>query len=175
MLQTWLGFSVAVAVAQASGCSSDSTPGLGTSLCFGCGPKKQADVDEQTHTWLHNHFPATPCGWGRVFADTQKRMRQVDFLSSGHPCPAGLRQGGRSQQVPHRRQASAQWAHPVGSRLQGHISESASEGKALDSLDGTLNRRKQEKMGVFRQEHELEPTKCPGESQGLSCKWQAGI
>ena len=32
---------MAVAVAVASSCSSDSTPGLGTSMCRGCGPKKQ--------------------------------------------------------------------------------------------------------------------------------------
>ena len=38
--QTWLGSGVAVAVAQASGHSSNLTPGLGTSICRGCGPKK---------------------------------------------------------------------------------------------------------------------------------------
>ena len=32
--------SVAVAVASASSCSSDSTPSLGTSMCRGCGPRK---------------------------------------------------------------------------------------------------------------------------------------
>ena len=37
----WLRSGVAVAVAEASGCSSDSTPGLGTSICHGCGPKKK--------------------------------------------------------------------------------------------------------------------------------------
>ena len=40
-LQMRLGSSVAVAVAKASGCSSDSTPSLGTSMCHGCGPKEQ--------------------------------------------------------------------------------------------------------------------------------------
>ena len=39
--QTWLGSGVAVAVAQASSCSSDLTPSLGNSMCHGCGPKKQ--------------------------------------------------------------------------------------------------------------------------------------
>ena len=38
-LQTQLGSCVAVAVA--SNCSSDSTPSLGTSICWGCSPKKQ--------------------------------------------------------------------------------------------------------------------------------------
>ena len=37
-LQTWLGSDVAVA--QASGYSSDWTPSLETSTCRGCGPKK---------------------------------------------------------------------------------------------------------------------------------------
>ena len=41
-LQTQLGSGVAVAVAQASGYSSDSIPSLGTSTCCGCGPKKQS-------------------------------------------------------------------------------------------------------------------------------------
>ena len=38
--QTWLGSCVAVAVAWAGSCSSDSTPHLGTSKCCGGGPKK---------------------------------------------------------------------------------------------------------------------------------------
>ena len=36
-----LGSHVAVAVAYAGSCSSDSTPSLGTSICPGCGPKKE--------------------------------------------------------------------------------------------------------------------------------------
>ena len=32
---------IAVPVAQASSCSPDSTPSLGTSICRTCGPKKQ--------------------------------------------------------------------------------------------------------------------------------------
>ena len=38
--QTWLGSCVAVALAQASGYSSDLTPCLGNAICPGCGPKK---------------------------------------------------------------------------------------------------------------------------------------
>ena len=37
--QTWLGSGIAVAVISASGCSSYSTPSLGTSICCSCGPK----------------------------------------------------------------------------------------------------------------------------------------
>ena len=36
----WLGSGIAVAVAQASSCSSEWTPGLGTSICHGCSPEK---------------------------------------------------------------------------------------------------------------------------------------
>ena len=39
-LQTRLGSHVAVALAWASGYSSDSTPSLGTSICRRCSPKK---------------------------------------------------------------------------------------------------------------------------------------
>ena len=39
-LQTWLGSHIVVAVAQASSCSSDLTPSLGTSICHRCSPKK---------------------------------------------------------------------------------------------------------------------------------------
>ena len=40
-LQTWLGPCIAAAVVQASSCSSNSTPSLGTSMRCTCGPKKQ--------------------------------------------------------------------------------------------------------------------------------------
>ena len=38
--RTQLRYGDAVAVAEASRCSSDSTPSLGTSICRGCSPKK---------------------------------------------------------------------------------------------------------------------------------------
>ena len=38
--QMWLGSPAAVAMAEASSCSSDSTPSLGTSMCQRCGSKK---------------------------------------------------------------------------------------------------------------------------------------
>ena len=37
--QMRLGFGVAMAVARAVSCSSDSTPGLGASPCYTCGPR----------------------------------------------------------------------------------------------------------------------------------------
>ena len=49
--QTWLGSVVAVALAWASGYSSDLTPSLGTSICRGCGPKKTKKMLLRTKTW----------------------------------------------------------------------------------------------------------------------------
>ena len=43
----WLGSCVAVAVAQGSSCSSDSTPSLGTSICCRCGPKKTKEKKKE--------------------------------------------------------------------------------------------------------------------------------
>ena len=37
----WLGSHVAVAVAQAGSCSSNSTSSLGTYICLRCSPKKK--------------------------------------------------------------------------------------------------------------------------------------
>ena len=53
-LQTQLGSSVAVAVAQARGYSSDSTPSMGTSIYLRCGPKKRGKkrVVKEFPLWL---------------------------------------------------------------------------------------------------------------------------
>ena len=40
MLQTWLGYGVAVDVAHTCSCNSSLTPGLGTSIYHKCGHKK---------------------------------------------------------------------------------------------------------------------------------------
>ena len=39
-LETWLGSGVAVALEEAGGYNSNSTPSLGISICHGYGPKK---------------------------------------------------------------------------------------------------------------------------------------
>ena len=49
-LQMQLGSSVAMAVARASSCSSNSAPSLGTSIWYECSPKNQ----NQKKTWLAN-------------------------------------------------------------------------------------------------------------------------
>ena len=45
-----LGSHIAMAVAQASSCSSDSTLSLGTSICHGSGPKIEKKKLETIHT-----------------------------------------------------------------------------------------------------------------------------
>ena len=50
---------IAVAVAQASCCSSNQTPSLGTSTCCECGPKKQKK--KKSHTKHHIQLPKKVC------------------------------------------------------------------------------------------------------------------
>ena len=45
--QTWLESHIAVSVMEASSCSSDSTLSLETSICWGCGPKKQKTTKQK--------------------------------------------------------------------------------------------------------------------------------
>ena len=40
---------VAVAMMEASSCSSDSTPSLGTSICHRCGPKESKNKTKQNN------------------------------------------------------------------------------------------------------------------------------
>ena len=44
-LLTWLRSHIAVSVAQAGSCSSDSTPSLGTSICLRSSHKKKKKLD----------------------------------------------------------------------------------------------------------------------------------
>ena len=48
--QTRLGSHTAVALVQAGGYRSHWTPSLGTSICWGCGPKKTKAETNHTHT-----------------------------------------------------------------------------------------------------------------------------
>ena len=50
--QMRLGSCIAVAVGQASGCSSNLTPGLGTSMCCGCSPEKMKKKKNKTTYYL---------------------------------------------------------------------------------------------------------------------------
>ena len=56
--QIRLGSPIAVAVVQAAGYSSDSTPSLGTSICRKCSPKKtkrQKKRKNKKQNWAYNH------------------------------------------------------------------------------------------------------------------------
>ena len=64
--QVQLGSRVAVALAQAGGYSSDSTPRLGTSICRGYGPKK---TKQKTNLWIK-------WGKGRVY-EVCKQMEET--------------------------------------------------------------------------------------------------
>ena len=59
-LQMWLESGVAVAVVQASSCSSDWTPNLGTSIGHGFGPKKVEKSKEIKESELR--VPRWPSG-----------------------------------------------------------------------------------------------------------------
>ena len=52
--QTWLRPGVAVAEVQAGSGSSDVPPGLGTSMCHGCGPKKKKERERRE---VEKHTP----------------------------------------------------------------------------------------------------------------------
>ena len=51
----WLGTRLAVAVAEALSYSSYWTPSLGTSICHGCGPKKQKDPSPKKRKEIRNY------------------------------------------------------------------------------------------------------------------------
>lgn len=59
--QMRLGSHVAVAAAQASSCSSDSTPCLGTSICRKCGPKKQEKKIMRLDDLIQQNFQLGTC------------------------------------------------------------------------------------------------------------------
>ena len=48
----WLASGIDVATVQAGGCSSDSTPSLGTSICHGYSPKRQKDQKKKKNEEL---------------------------------------------------------------------------------------------------------------------------
>ena len=69
-LQTRLGSRVAVALAEAGGYSSDSTPSLGTSICHGSGPRnsKKKKKKGKGSKYRHSSDLALPWLWCRLAA-----------------------------------------------------------------------------------------------------------
>ena len=115
--QTWLRSGVAVAMAVAGSCCSDSTPSLGTCICPGCGPKKQnkqtnkqkADRQKKmnlTYNQLKTAFNQEPLGsqralfmvleYGSSPGNTRGRRRGSAF---GKICSGLLRSLGTLQNL----------------------------------------------------------------------------
>ena len=75
-LQTWLGSHVAVALAVASSCSSNSTLSLATSICHRCSPEKQKKKKKKEKkerkkrrlclVLLFTHYQGLAWGWESV-------------------------------------------------------------------------------------------------------------
>ena len=62
-LQTWLRTGIAVALAVAGSCSSDSTPSPGTSLCWGCGPQNKKQNQKQPPPKKNPNQSCCCCGY----------------------------------------------------------------------------------------------------------------
>ena len=72
-----------MAVVLAGGCSSDSIPGLGTSICLGCGPKRQKTKKKKTkNKKQQDQLPEG--GWGGQVEEVPGWRGQVEgILGSG--------------------------------------------------------------------------------------------
>ena len=85
-----LGSSVAVAVMQAGSCSSKSTPSLATSICRGCGPKKQKNkkTKKQKKTFCADLtlFPSSRVSEVEWLGKSQflERLKQFPLAYSKH-------------------------------------------------------------------------------------------
>ena len=109
---------VAVAVAWAGSCSSDLTSSLGTSICHGCGPKKQNKQTNKQNTWegsrILNLFhpvipppsciPAAQVAGGGVQAAGFGNVLTTVPTGTWHHTPASLGPQSRG------RVSSAEWA-----------------------------------------------------------------
>ena len=74
----WLGFCVAVAMAQISSCSSNSTSSLGTSMCHRCGPKKKKKKKTDSKT-SHISVYDVVC-WNKVKQPFQHFIVNIKWL-----------------------------------------------------------------------------------------------
>ena len=75
----WLGSGVAVAVTEAGGCSSNSTPSLGTSMCYGCGPKKNKQQRKRNvYACVFVHMSVcVGVGWGEYHKQNRGSERTM--------------------------------------------------------------------------------------------------
>ena len=75
-IKMWLGSCVAVVVAQAGGCSSNSTPSLGNSIAMGIALKSKRKKKEKECTQLHKLQPQTS-----NLNDRTYRMSKLEYSS----------------------------------------------------------------------------------------------
>ena len=77
--QTWLRSCIAVAVVQASSCSSNLTPSLGTSISCGCGPKKQKQkqTNKKKDGWMDGWMGGWMDGWRKEGRKCDKQVLQA--------------------------------------------------------------------------------------------------
>ena len=76
--QTRLRSAVVVAVAVAGSCSSNLTPGLGTSICYGCGSKKKKRYYARKcfmNARMLDTYKSLPCLCKRDLILTEQRHR----------------------------------------------------------------------------------------------------
>ena len=79
--QMQLGSGVAVALAQASSCSSDLTTSLGTSIYRGCGPEK-TKKDKKDNNNNNKNTILSPLTWFYSFVKSQLSVYVCFFLNS---------------------------------------------------------------------------------------------
>ena len=94
-LQIHLKSHVAVAVVEASDCSSDATPSLGISICRGCGAKKKERKKKRCLGWAltqEDWYPYLEDTWtDRHRGTTMRKQREKSPLT---------REGQRPQKEP---------------------------------------------------------------------------
>ena len=86
-----MGSGIAVVVVQASSCSSDSTPSLGTSVCHGHSPKKQKKKKLKTliTTSVSTHHSSFKGKGGQVCISLKQWESRAGFLHLGTVDPLG--------------------------------------------------------------------------------------
>ena len=88
-----MSFLLAVAVAYAGSCSTDSSPTLGTSICHRCGPKKQKKKKPKNKTKQNSYilYPSPPAHRiARCLMNVKKimeRSRETYSLTAAYTAP----------------------------------------------------------------------------------------
>ena len=79
--QTRLGSGIAMALAQASNCSSDSIPSLGTSICLGCSPRKDKKRQKRKNWEISPRKPhKEDTVWHKISWSYAHNITVTDFI-----------------------------------------------------------------------------------------------